>query len=513
MPHKDEPRAFPRPCITIYGGREPVTFTAYNQTHALHTNGSFHCCEYGGCWQSRVVPLAKDDNNTRMCHATVVRDGRTIPECMDLITPEDIIRIIERHYAGNIRAYRYDNPVTHPITYPNKFDPSKDKIIHIQPNGSGKEIVKKEINILASLQSKGGGERSALFIAKLLRDAGWKVHFYPWGKVHKTFEKEPVENCSFIDKKESLSNGLKIPENKMIDHIKEGIPLFFYANDQIWDFIKYAEPIVNKSSSLIVGINFANGTLPKCDWLARSNKLKAVIFQNEEKRSEFDRDAIGLNGTRRVVMFGAIDLNKYLEVYCKPREDKDELVVVKHGLPDWRKYVTKQSEGTGDKIHVWQQKFVKENDMVFYERMLKDIKDVRFEFMEAHPEIIKYFKDEPRMKFYKFNEISVEEFLSHGHVYLHRMSNAWRDQYPRVVAEALAAGIPIISEPRDGTKDRIIHGNTGFYAVHYDEFLLHIKTLKRKEGLRRKMGQAAKDWARLNLDPRKWVEVIEDVAI
>ena len=143
--------------------------------------------------------------------------------------------------------------------------------------------------------------------------------------------------------------------------------------------------------------------------------------------------------------------------------------------------------------------------------MLKDTKNTRFEFMEAHSELVNAFQNEPRMVFHKWNSMDVSDFLSRGHIYLYRTSNAWRDQYPRVVAEALAAGLPVLSEPRDGTKDRIVHGNTGFCCTHYDEFLLAVRTLRRKRDFCYKMGSAAKEWARKNLDPRTWIEVIEEL--
>ena len=80
-----------------------------------------------------------------------------------------------------------------------------------------------------------------------------------------------------------------------------------------------------------------------------------------------------------------------------------------------------------------------------------------------------------------------------------------------MVAEALAAGLPVLTEPRDGTKDRVIHGDTGFYCVDYDQFKLAISTFKRKEQARRSMGMYAKDWARQNLNPKKWVEILDSI--
>src|SRR5690606_32806971 len=100
-----------------------------------------------------------------------------------------------------------------------------------------------------------------------------------------------------------------------------------------------------------------------------------------------------------------------------------------------------------------------------------------------------------------------------GHIYLYRTSNLWRDQYPRVVAEALAVGLPILSEPRDGTMDRIVHGSTGLYCIDYDAFASAIKLFKRKENLRKDMGKNAKIWARDNLDPKRWVEVLNGVLL
>jgi len=344
-------------------------------------------------------------------------------------------------------------------------------------------------------------------IVHLLRKSGWKVNFHPWAKVHENYDKKllGISEYSFKGGEDGFGGfGIGL-------HMVEGVPLLFYANDQIGAFCKEAERVVEKSSAVIVGINYINSDLPKCRWLSKTGKLRGVIFQNTEKRDEFERDRIGFEDTEQVVLFGAIDLEKYLEVCVKKREEDEPFVVLKHCTADWRKYTTEKSAKTGDKIHLWQKNFTKEIDVKFYTRMLKDTKNTRFEFMEAHSELVNAFKNEPRMVFHKWNSMDVSDFLSRGHIYLYRTSNAWRDQYPRVVAEALAAGLPVLSEPRDGTKDRIVHGNTGFCCTHYDEFLLAVRTLRRKRDFCYKMGSAAKEWARKNLDPRTWIEVIEEL--
>jgi len=481
-----------KPCVAIYGGREPTAFTAYCNHQILHTNGSFECCDNGGCWHSRVIPLPTNPKrNTRFCKQPIEVEGRTVQACMNAITAQDVIRGIEKYYDGNI--YKYMNPAT-----------SRKKAVTLSKKKKSKSVTKstaeKEINVLASLSSKGGGEQSACKIVELLRAADWKVNFHPWAQVHENYNKKGLDINKYSFK------------NEMSEHMVEGVPLLFYANDQIGAFCRDAGPVIEKSSAVIVGINYINSDLPKCRWLDKTNKLKAVIFQNTEKKDEFERDRIGFEDTKQIVLFGAIDLVKYLEVCPKKRESKEEpFVVLKHCVADGRKYVTEGSVKGGDRIHLWQKKFDKELDTKFYSRMLNDVKNVRFEFMEAHKELVEAFKDEPRMVFHKWNSMDVGEFLSRGHIYLYRSSNHWRDQYPRVVAEALAAGLPVLSEPRDGTKDRVVHGETGFYCCHYDEFLLNVRTLRRKTDLCYEMGNTAKRWAKKNLDPEKWVEVIEEV--
>lgn len=473
-----------KPCVAIYGGREPTSFTAYCNHQILHTNGAFTCCDNGGCWQSRVIPLPKKKSgNKRLCHKVIKDDGRSIQECMNSITAQDVIRAIDKYYDGDI--YTYMKP-------PKKKKKSKKKKTVEVVGG-------KEINVLASLSSKGGGEQSACKIVELLRKAGWMVHFYPWETVNPIYDKRKygIEEVSFKSGMKSL--------------MKEGLPLLFYANDQINPFCREAQEVVDKSSNVIIGINYINGDLPKCAWLNKTEKLAGVIFQNEEKKSEFERDRIGFEYTKQIALYGAINLDSFLEVCTQSREKKDPCVILKHCMPDGRKWSSEDAVRGGAKIHLWQKNIIKETDVKFYGRLLKDTKNTKFEFMEAHKELAEAYKDEPRMVFHKFNAMPVEEFLSRGHIYLYRTSNAWRDNYPRVVAEALAAGLPVLSEPRDGTKDRMNFGNIGFHCIDYDGFLYAVKLLARKEKYRYQMGAEAKEWARKNLDPKKWVDVIEDL--
>jgi len=476
-----------KPCVAIYGGREPTSFTAYCNHQILHTNGSWECCDNGGCWKSRTTALTTNPSrNKNFCKLPIKVEGRIIPSCMNSITAKDVIRAIEKYYDGDI--YKYMNLVT-----------SKKKKVELVKTKKIEKTSEKEINFLASLSSKGGGEGSACEIVRLLRKNGWIVHFFPWDKTHDSWKDVERSKYTFL--------------NGMSESMVSDIPLFFYANDQIGRFLERGEEIVNKSSLLIVGINYINSGLPKSRWLHKSGKLKAILFQNKEKREEFIRDQIGFENTELVVSFGAIQLDKFLLLCPKKREKREEdFLVAKMCTPDSRKYVTKESLNQGKKIHLWQKKFSKELDTKLYSRLLHDTpKNVKFQFMEAHKELVDFFKNESRMIFYKWNEIPVTEFLEKSHCFFYRTSNAWRDMYPRVLGESMATGLPSIVENRDGPASRIIHGETGFFACHYDEYLLHIKTLERKMDLQYEMGNAAKQWAKRNLDPQKIIDKIEEL--
>jgi ADP-heptose:LPS heptosyltransferase len=105
-----------RPCVVVAGGREPAQWEAYPHHQFLHTLGALPCCDNGGCWKARTVPLGDGHpRDTSLC-VDVVKTGRKrsataapvtshqspvtasfLPRCMSMITPADVIRAIERY--------------------------------------------------------------------------------------------------------------------------------------------------------------------------------------------------------------------------------------------------------------------------------------------------------------------------------------------------------------------------------------------------------------------------------
>ena len=93
-----------RPCVVVAGGREPPHWEAYPHHQFIHTVGALPCCEYGGCWRSRVVPLGDGDEKDKPGSLCVdVVDN--LPRCMDLITAEEVIRRVELYFNGGSIRY------------------------------------------------------------------------------------------------------------------------------------------------------------------------------------------------------------------------------------------------------------------------------------------------------------------------------------------------------------------------------------------------------------------------
>jgi ADP-heptose:LPS heptosyltransferase len=91
-----------RPCVVVAGGREPSHWEAYPGHQFIHTQGALPCCEQGGCWKSRVAALGDGDEKDNSLCSNVA--GR-LPRCMDMITPEEVVRRVRLYFDGGFARY------------------------------------------------------------------------------------------------------------------------------------------------------------------------------------------------------------------------------------------------------------------------------------------------------------------------------------------------------------------------------------------------------------------------
>jgi ADP-heptose:LPS heptosyltransferase len=89
-----------RPCVVLGGGREPPHWEAYPFHQYISTVGMLPCCDHGGCWRSRCQLVGDGDEKDRVnvCERPVqITPDLRIPQCMEMIRPEDVIRRIEMY--------------------------------------------------------------------------------------------------------------------------------------------------------------------------------------------------------------------------------------------------------------------------------------------------------------------------------------------------------------------------------------------------------------------------------
>jgi ADP-heptose:LPS heptosyltransferase len=99
-PRPDQARH--RPCVVIAGGREPAHWEAYPHHQYIHTIGALPCCNTGGCWKSRTVPLGDGDPKDGSLCVNVAGD---LPKCMDMISADEVIRRIALYFDGGVTRY------------------------------------------------------------------------------------------------------------------------------------------------------------------------------------------------------------------------------------------------------------------------------------------------------------------------------------------------------------------------------------------------------------------------
>jgi ADP-heptose:LPS heptosyltransferase len=94
--------SFQKPFVCIASGMEPTTWEKYNTEIYLTKQGCLPCCNHGGCWKSHTTKLNKKTNN--LCLLPVIGED-TIPKCMDMIHPEEVINAINSYYSGGLLKY------------------------------------------------------------------------------------------------------------------------------------------------------------------------------------------------------------------------------------------------------------------------------------------------------------------------------------------------------------------------------------------------------------------------
>lgn len=97
----------------------------------------------------------------------------------------------------------------------------------------------------------------------------------------------------------------------------------------------------------------------------------------------------------------------------------------------------------------------------------------------------------------------MNEFWPGVSVLLHTW-NGFKENYPRALLEAMAAGVPIICDRAGGNPEIVTDGETGFLVDSVEEAVYRASQLAWDESLRQRLARNANDWLRVTVgNPRR----------
>lgn len=319
---------------------------------------------------------------------------------------------------------------------------------------SGKNPVFK---MICNAHSYGGGERSAVWLMNAMLKQGYDVKCVPSRGMNVEF-------------KDALSPYVEITKK-----LTEPCDVFMmYSNDMVYKLQDDFRIVANvQADKKIMVLNYRLGDVGKVDWTAGWDKY---IFLCSDLRDGLLKR---MPGCDTVVLPPPVDLSTFLEI------DLGSLNKTPH-------FVRVSSQGDT--------KYPQEIEQ--YVRAIRDDNpNVRFSFMPPPSFLSKM----DRVSHIPYNDMPVPDVLRKGTVFWYMLPPNYLDNGPRVIMEAMAVGLPVIADNRGGAKDRVTE-ETGWLCNSPEEHLEIISNLNGKELTYK--GNAAKERARTEFDPERWIEEI-----
>ena len=263
--------------------------------------------------------------------------------------------------------------------------------------------------------------------------------------------------------------------------------IIFYLNDVVYKLDKDPEyrRVIEEAETVYMVLNFTNGPVPKLPWIAK--KVKRVFFLNREKLNGFQSACCEeWKSVSKRAYPPPVDILQYLDI-DRPL-DRRPIVIGRHSRMSL-KYPM-------DPCYI-------------YRELIKKIPEAHYAFQIPHRKISQEFKDDPRFILNTWNKVPVHDFLASIDIYASIISPKVHDQGPRVLIEAMAAGLPCVVENRDGMKERMINGVTGYLVDSEDEAIAKISDLYHHNDLRVQLGKNARIRAK-SFDLGLWLKNMED---
>lgn len=321
------------------------------------------------------------------------------------------------------------------------------------------------VRVISNATIRGGGEKSACLIMEMLVQAGARVSFTPATDVGRGF---PLP--ASVEVEPPFASGNQPGPADV---------LLFYANDftaRISEFRSRWEAYVSCSARRVMCINFHVGKAASA-WFRR--EWHSVGFLNGTMKRRF-QDMTGLPDDRFFVLPPPVDIAPFLSL-----------------TPDY----------SAMKIVRVAREFKCPEDILAMAGVVLDaLPGFRFHLMGV-PGHLRALPAREGVCTYPEHAVEVAEFLGGASAFWYPLPQPWREQGPRVVIEAMAAGLPCVVEARDGPGERVT-GKTGWACRDFAEQVTAFSEIARAPGLLEAKGKAAREWARETCRSELWVDAV-----
>lgn len=298
-----------------------------------------------------------------------------------------------------------------------------------------------KIRIISNAHRLGGGEMSVGRIMTLLCEQGHDVMFHPTSTIGRNF---PFDCRAKIGP----------PFPKMRDARCD--VLFYYANNFCLQTARHKDRWLrcfDQSARKVMCLNWDLGD-SAIDWFAEH--WDSVGFLCTALRDRWVKATYIMNREKTWVHAPCVDLRPFMKIPIDRVPTPDDFVVVRHGK---RVKWGPETPSVMCLIH-------------------NAIPGVRFDFMGCPERLIEKAirLGVPPHKIKSRAEFSSkpEHLLEGGDMFLHVLKPDFTDQGPRVIVEAIAAGLWVIADARDGALDRC-NETTGDTCSNLDEYAAAVK--------------------------------------
>ena len=319
---------------------------------------------------------------------------------------------------------------------------------------------KSTFKMVCNARMFGGGERSASWIANTMLQEGYDVHLIPSSNVCHEFRRV-------------LSPHVKLDslEHPLTEHCDI---LMLYSNDMTAAFDgKFSLLEKVQADRKIMVLNYRLFQAGTIEW---SKDWDQYIFLCRDLEAEFKKLVPDCNS---LILPPPVDLQPFLDANLGSLDKT--LHIVRIGSQGESKYP-------------------------------KNIREIVERIKEAHPAATftmmgghKSLNDLKYVDNVKEFSRPVLDILRRGCVFWYILPEGYLDNGPRVIMEAMAAGLPVVADNRGGAAERVSAG-TGFLCDTVEEHIDRLANTDSKEWDR--MGKAAKRYAKTQFDPERWIGAI-----